>query len=454
MILSLPLLVLSLACSRGDAPDLHDLSARWDPDLPTVLHLSASVEPAAPAILRVGYSEDVLDITVEREAAADHVFTLSGLPQGAPLWFRVDVEAADGGLVRGSTGHLTVPSLGVPDLEVQISDVQRSQLVGRWVIVAAVSDRASGIVAYDIGGRAVWGLPMEFDRTPSWPWVDGTDLVFLDLARDRTVDDAWLRRVPFGGGELPSTRMATGHHGFALLPDGDVAWLGLSFWDQEVASLGLGAEPWRVYADTVWRAPEGDGGAGVRLFSYEQDYPWDFFQPCDHVLLEEDRLGERGVHEWTHSNSIAFLPEWNALLTGSRHHDSLVAIDADTGEWLWQAGGRDGWPVADPWSHGHFSDAWEGGLLYFDNGLLHERQVSRVLELAVDPEAGTVETVWSFEQPEEGFTSFLGDAKRLDNGHVLMAFTEEGVLAEVTPEGERVWQARLPGYFIGRVAVR
>jgi len=267
------------------------------------------------------------------------------------------------------------------------------------------------------------------------------------------VDDTWLRRVPLtGGGVRTATRLGTGHHGYALMPDGEVAWLGLSFWDQDVTGLGLSESSWRVYADTVWRGPEGHGDEGRMLFGYERDYPHPFYLPCAHPLYSEDRLGEVGVHEWTHSNSIVFIPEWNALLTGSRLHDSLVAVDADTGALLWEAGGVHGWPVDDPWSHGHFSDAWAGGVLYFDNALESATPVSRVIELAIDPEAETVRTVWSFEQPGSGLTEFLGDAKRLPGGNVLIAYTQLGQLVEVTPEGQIVWQGEAPGWMMGRIA--
>jgi hypothetical protein len=82
-----------------------------------------------------------------------------------------------------------------------------------------------------------------------------------------------------------------------------------------------------------------------------------------------------------------------------------------------------------------------GTLLVFSNGEHdHRLDGSKVVELAVDEEAGTVSTVWTTPEPEGRFVGFLGDARRLPGGHTMIVSPNQGVY-EVTAEGEVVWEA-------------
>jgi hypothetical protein len=60
--------------------------------------------------------------------------------------------------------------------------------------------------------------------------------------------------------------------------------------------------------------------------------------------------------------------------------------------------------------------------------------------------------VWSYERPaaEQEFVRFLGDAKKLDNGNVLIVWSSIGEIAEVTPDGDVVWQIETPDCCFGR----
>jgi hypothetical protein len=193
------------------------------------------------------------------------------------------------------------------------------------------------------------------------------------------------------------------------------------------------------------RVGDGSGDGEVVLSFFDDRGPP--FVPCSHGLLPDERLGV-DVYEWTHANSLVWLPERDRLIVGARLIDAALALDRRTGEVAWQLGGVQATlALADPQtasSHGHFSDAWDGGLLVYDNGSHREPRVSRVVEYAIDEGAGTAEAVWVQDDVDQRFVAFLGDARRLPGGDVLIASGEAGTLDEVTRDGRLVWRLSLP----------
>ena len=129
---------------------------------------------------------------------------------------------------------------------------------------------------------------------------------------------------------------------------------------------------------------------------------------------------------------------------GVRHFDAVVRFDGN-GAIRWWLGGRlntlDPLDGAAPPRHGHFSEAWSDGMLVFDNGNHVPDAVTRIVEYAIDAEAQTYREVWSYDHPEGGFFAARGDARRLPGGNVLVAWTGNGQIWEITREGDVVWRA-------------
>jgi len=151
-----------------------------------------------------------------------------------------------------------------------------------------------------------------------------------------------------------------------------------------------------------------------------------------------------GALDWAHANAV--VPDtdgsWVVCL---RHQDALVKIGTDDGlDWI--LGDPAGWTA--PWSkqllapvgevvwpyHPHAPELSQEAdglhILLFDN--VNDGHTpytpapavprsSRLVEYRVDEKARTVEELWSYELERDGpLAAFaLGDADRLDNGHVL-----------------------------------
>jgi hypothetical protein len=154
------------------------------------------------------------------------------------------------------------------------------------------------------------------------------------------------------------------------------------------------------------------------------------------------KLGQREI-DLLHSNSVEWMRDerlasedplyaLSNLLLCVRHQDSVAIVDWDRKELLWA------------WGRGELSGPHDatllpnGNVLIFDNGLA--RGWSRVVE--VDPRSD--EIVWQYraEKPEDFYSRAQGAAQRLPNGNTLITDSDSGLLFEVTPEGETVWEYR------------
>jgi hypothetical protein len=204
-----------------------------------------------------------------------------------------------------------------------------------------------------------------------------------------------------------------------------------------------------ISTDVVMVAEE--GGQGVPVFSFFDDYVVDPYWVCDH-MKKGQRI--RDHYQWTHSNSLVQAPGREGELgVLSRNLDGLVWFDLDTGAMQEQLGGDHGTFAMDTsFDHPHMSHApTADSVLVFDNRL-HSREDSRVVEVVMDRDAGTADVVWSYDHPEVDNIGYLGDARRLPGGNTLVAYTDERRLTEVTPEGDIVWELLVGGIkHIGRV---
>jgi len=283
------------------------------------------------------------------------------------------------------------------------------------------------------------------------PSVDGRSILYAsNVENEGIIAEGYIQRVPLGGGVPVRTEAPLIHHDFVETPTG---FAYLSFVEEERFVDGTWAN---LATDTVVHVREGRDDHEIR-FDFLADYPVEPWWTCVHMR----RLGWLPHHnEWTHTNSLVPHPTDDAWLLMPRFMDAIVKVDAATGEALWQLGGRDGrFELGDDdrMSHPHMSHAFDDRLLVFDNGTGHgplRRERSRVVEYVIDEEALSAEVAWVYEDPQPQLTGFLGDAKRLPGGNTLISWSDRGKVTEVTPDGEIVWELKLPyGQNTGRVEV-
>lgn len=189
-----------------------------------------------------------------------------------------------------------------------------------------------------------------------------------------------------------------------------------------------------VRGDAIWEwAPE-TGTLDKRWSS------WDHFSLAD-------TPAPRG-REWMHANALAIGPRQNVLLS-VHHWNQVVSITADWRTIEWRLGGVNATyplPAADAFSGQHTPrETAPGRVLLFDNGT-DRGGYSRAVEYSLD--AGTARTLWEWRSQPLNFASAVGSARRLANGHTLIAFGLPAGLAgstgptevyEVDAAGTPVW---------------
>ena len=121
------------------------------------------------------------------------------------------------------------------------------------------------------------------------------------------------------------------------------------------------------------------------------------------------------------------------VLTSFRKQNALAVIDMRRRKVVWALQGI---------TQGQHDPTLleDGNLLVFDNRGRAE-DASRVIEL--DPGSGQI--VWRYPADGGGlFTECCGTSQRLPNGNTLITYSEPGQAAEVTRDGEIVWEFRSP----------
>lgn len=180
---------------------------------------------------------------------------------------------------------------------------------------------------------------------------------------------------------------------------------------------------------------------------------WSRFGPADRLLT--DIPGD-----FDHINAIAIDPTDGNYVVSFRNINALVKIDYDSGAVVWQLGGTQGQFtfVGDPL--GGFEGQHSvrvlpnGHILLYDNGVQHSPQESRAVEYALDTSRMTATLVWEFRHTPAIYTQFVGSVERLGNGDTLVAFGLAGVVDEVDPAGNVVWEGRLLNKGAAREAYR
>jgi hypothetical protein len=393
-----------------------------------------------------------------------------------PWWFLVDGERVDpdaDGKMRGigwlagrtyevqgvtESGQrspptrIEVPGADIVRWELEVVDPARSAVAGGYVMTGLVArednDAAVLIIDGATGELAWWLLPgPEWDFAQTSPGAEGHSVVWGQFDSTRTTPAAQVVEVELDGSARTTLETPWAHH-VALEPlPGRYAWL-----EHEVRELPGEDGPIPTITDKIVEA-NADGTDWTEVFVASEDLFADGFDPpCFHAERGLDLWGLQDSVQWTHGNSLAYDPADDAYYLFERWLDAVVKVDRQTGAVLWQLGGPQSsflLPQGEPtyisalmpvlWSHGHFTEVWDGGLLMYDNGTHFLPPKTRIVQLQFDEDARTAEIVWSVDAPGGDYHEVLGDARRLPNGNVLATWTVVGRIEEITPEGEVVW---------------
>jgi hypothetical protein len=271
------------------------------------------------------------------------------------------------------------------------------------------------------------------------------------------------------------------HHSFWRMPNGNTLLLGFESKSQEEA-LAKGRKPGTFPDEVIPHGPEGPPTGGKNeepgedappppkpITHFWPDFVREVDEKCnvvwewhawDHIGEGPDKLdinfklpdplgGPYPNFDWTHFNTVSYIPETDQILLNSRNFSEFYLVSYKTGkiEYRWGNPSAYGGGKRPEWyddgdqkvfgSH-HVTRLDNGNFQIFDNGSERpEGNRSRVVE--VDPKSG--EVVWEFQskEPNNFYSYRQGAAQRLPNGNVLVTSSVHGHLFEVNQEGEVVW---------------
>jgi len=393
------LLLLALGCqgdcdaTRTPGPTLHQVALRIPhPDGGAALELTLDGAPAGShAMIRDG---DSLTLT------------LNGLPPLSEVRYRLIPDSG-----RRCVGAFTTDNLPpqLPELSVTRSD--DAAMDDAVLLLGTLMGATSAVFIIDRQGRFRWHRIIDDGALTSDVHIVSDTILHNRYDQERIEDIGAVAATTLLGEPDEEIRTAWGHHVFAPLADGGLAWPAL---DIRAWSDPDSGETLDVVGDRILTT---DG----EVFSI-----WDVAEP------ELDTGTEQGFYElgydWSHANALQATDDGFLLSLG--HLDAVYDITA-TGA-VAATYHPDDVIAGTPWRFQHDANLTPDGTLLL---VSHESDATVAREYAIGDDGLT--EVWSVAGPLSGF---LGQARRLDNGNTLVGFGGKGLLREITPDGEIAWQ--------------
>jgi hypothetical protein len=303
---------------------------------------------------------------------------------------------------------------GLPEISVTTNDA--AALAGGFLVTgqyAPVSTNGGAALIFDADGDVVWAYNLpDRDVTGARQSYDGASM-WINSANVPATQGANVHRVSMDGleDENLSSLFAGQTHQLTVLPDETVAF----------------------YVN------EDEDCFQIKEYDPETDEVV--------TLLRGSEANDPG---YCHVEAIEYSPSDDTLLFSNLYQNSITKLTR-TGEVVWVLGGPRSVFAVDSQSW-----AWPNGLhalapdrlLFFNNG-----GPSTMIEVALDLDARTAKPVWTHSDPSLSSGNY-GDVQRLPNGNTVIGYAYEGVVQEVSADGEVLQELEWPSGAFGYVQKR
>ena len=240
-----------------------------------------------------------------------------------------------------------------------------------------------------------------------------------------------------------NTGLGNIHHDMDLMPNGNALLLSAELCTIDGTPMGDNKP---VKGDTIFEVtPEG-----------EVVWEWHAFNVLDITrfpgsLSQRLKQSPQGQsYDWTHANALSYVAEDDTIIMSLRHQNWVIKIDHQTKQILWILGDTTDENIdksfslapGGEWFYSQHAPQLQndGTILIYDNG--NERpdnpnSYSRAVLYSIDEK--TLNAVQLWEYKTETYTSFLGDANKLENGNFLV------IAGGVRTQGGNGGGAPIPG---------
>lgn len=420
-------LLLFTACKGSSDESSLSCSASLSGAVSTVIDLSWEAPPGGRSWVEFGVEGEDPLITPEQTGTSPS-FALVGVPAETEVgWTGITEVDGQRQTCSGVTTTGALPA-DVPQVDITVADERMSGsprfLLGVYYDLLNISY----MVALDRQGRVVWYGPEDAGRISAQAELslDGRGILFNAFSKDTSEDLGRIQLVSLDGALLEERRTPLAHHFFVQRADGSIGYQQLLIEDIDDPETGE-LESWAGDGIAVL-APD---DSVTQVFS-----AWDWLTPAwnDQMSI----LNLYSAVDWTHGNALKYDEDEDTWLLSLGHAGDVFEIDASTGVPS-RIFGHDGYQASgeDPFYFQHDPTLLDNGdLLVFHT--LEDSRTTGALELAIDDENQTLTPVWSFDSTLSSL--YLGQTRRLENGDTFINFGQAGVMVEVTPDGEIVWE--------------
>lgn len=328
-------------------------------------------------------------------------------------------------------------------------------------------------------------------------WDNGTNTMhpgYLQDNGDLMVVSRGVKRIDWNGNQIWRYTNVNAHHDVAIMPNGHVLLL-ISGFKTNAEAIAAGRNPSLLDGDIEPMVIYEINTSGNVIWQWQvwdhlvQDYDVskdNYAVVANHPELVDLNFTRNNSEDWLHSNAIDYNPELDQIMVSPRFNSEIWIIDHSTntaqaathsegnsgkgGDLLYRWGN----PIAyragnesDQTLFGSHDAQWikaglpsAGNIMVFNNGGTdygRDGNYSSINEwtppvngfnydLNNNQAYGPNDFIWSYQEivPEDFYSSFISGVQRLANGNTLIDEGENGLLFEVTTNGNRVWQYQNP----------
>ncbi len=408
-----------------------------DPAQPLVTHVTWDAGVAGASTLDFSWAEGSGAGRMTQVGTANDA-AIVGVPPLEDVAFEAVTRAGkQTWTCEGSTRTGNLPT-ETPTFLVTVDVPERRSPEG-FLVGSLITGTDSPMFVVDREGRFRWIAGAAPDRlvVMAAPALDG-GLIDVSFARLWALRDGALHRRDLVSDDTEPEPVPRIHHVFRELPDRSLLYLKLDVRD---AMVGGVVQP--VAGDSVvQRTPDGEDRV--------------LFSTWDHLAIRDEIEDFQAFYpeglDWVHGNALFYVESRDTVLYSMANVRTVVEFDRETGAVVRSFRGGDDWTLdGDDYTvasgerfrlqHDAHYDA-AGNLVVFATNDVTANTGAHVY--AIDDVNHTLSEVWS-HVPDPPLRNWaIGQVQELSNGDRLIAFPVVGVLQEVTPDGEVVWEVHTP----------